>query len=100
VPTFDDKIDRKFPSWSWVGWKGPVEYRLLAEARSDEPLPMSLIREFAINLDGKELRSVAGRQGQQQRVASLSRDSTTAVAPTGPALSRRLKILLLLLRKV
>jgi hypothetical protein len=86
VPTFDDKIDRRFPSWSWVGWKGPVEYRLFAEARSEEPLPTSLVREFAINLDGKELRNVTGRRGQQQRVVSLSRDSTTAAAPTAPAL--------------
>jgi hypothetical protein len=55
VPTFDDKIDRRFPSWLWVGWKGPVEYRLFAEARSNEPLPTLLVREFAINLDEKEL---------------------------------------------
>ncbi|OXV05664.1 hypothetical protein Egran_06568 [Elaphomyces granulatus] len=85
VPNFDDKADRRFPSWSWAGWKGPVEYRLFAEANSHEPLPTSLVHGFAINLDGKELRTVTVSQGQQQRVVSLSYNLTTAVALTAPA---------------
>lgn len=84
VPTFDDKVDRRFPSWSWVGWKGPVEYRLFTEARSHEPLPTSLVHEFAINLDGKELRTVTVSQGQQQRVVSLSHNLTTAAPVQAP----------------
>jgi hypothetical protein len=47
VLTFDGKIDTKFPSWPGIGWKGPAGYRLFAEAHSDEPLPTSLVREFA-----------------------------------------------------
>jgi hypothetical protein len=84
VPTFDDKVDRRFPSWSWVGWKGPVEYRLFAEASSHEPLPTSLVHKFAINLDGKELRTVTVSQRQQQRIVSLSHNLTT-LALTAPA---------------
>lgn len=82
VPTFNDRIDRRFPSWSWVGWKGPVDFRLFVEVRYHEQLPRSLIREFAININGGELRTVMGRQGQQQRVITLTGDLATAAVTT------------------
>ncbi|RYP48701.1 hypothetical protein DL769_011176 [Monosporascus sp. CRB-8-3] len=84
VKTFDETVDRRFPSWSWAGWKGPVEYRLFAEMLPNEPLPTSLIKEFAINLDGKELQTIPGRK--QQRVApSLKGGHSTSVAPEDDA---------------
>lgn len=80
VPTFDSNLDRRFPSWSWVGWKGPVEHRLFAE---DEPLPTPLVRDFSVNLDGREVRTVAGRQWP--RASPVSRSSNaTAASPGDP----------------
>ncbi|KAF2246193.1 HET-domain-containing protein [Trematosphaeria pertusa] len=69
VQEFDESVDRQFPSWSWVGWVGAAEYRFFAEVAPYEPLPIPLIEEYAINLDGKELQIVSGRKDQV--VASL-----------------------------
>ncbi|CZR66050.1 uncharacterized protein PAC_15951 [Phialocephala subalpina] len=78
-PTFDEKVDRRFPSWSWVGWTGAVEYRLFAEMLPDEPLPTSLIEEFVINLDEGELQTIPGRM-QQKVVGPLKRGHPTSAA--------------------
>ncbi|KAE9377360.1 HET-domain-containing protein [Stipitochalara longipes BDJ] len=83
---FDETVDRRFPSWSWVGWTGAVEYRLFAEMHPDEPLPTSLIKEFAINVDGKELQIIPGRK-QQQVVPSLEGSHPTSATPEGAAAS-------------
>jgi len=56
VTTLAEKIDRRFPSWSWPGWKGPVDYRLFSAMRDDEPQAVSLVDKFAINLEGAKLR--------------------------------------------
>ncbi|KAF2685129.1 HET-domain-containing protein [Lentithecium fluviatile CBS 122367] len=61
---FEESVDRRFPSWSWVGWNSPMEYRLFAGLHSPEPLPKSLIHEFAFNVDGKDLRTFEGRGSQ------------------------------------
>jgi hypothetical protein len=61
VASFNEKVDRRFPSWSWAGWKGAVDYRLFDDMRADEPLPVSLVKKFAINLDGGELRMIGAR---------------------------------------
>jgi hypothetical protein len=43
-----------FPTWSWAGWIGRVDYRLLRFEK--EPPPDSLIGEFYIVQEGKILR--------------------------------------------
>ncbi|KAH8743461.1 heterokaryon incompatibility protein-domain-containing protein [Hyaloscypha finlandica] len=83
--TFDQNIDRRFPSWSWVGWVGAVEYRLFAEMRPEEPPPKSLIKEFAINMDGKALQTIPGRK--QQRVPSLDDSPSTSATRYDTAIS-------------
>jgi Heterokaryon incompatibility protein (HET)/Tetratricopeptide repeat len=40
--------DPKFPSWSWVGWDGPVEYRLFEEADGNVLLPTAMVRLYKI----------------------------------------------------
>ena len=47
--------------------------------RPDEPLPTSLIEEFAINLDGMELQTIPGRK--QQRVVPSLEDATQLPLP-------------------
>ena len=80
MQTFDDRVDRRFPSWSWVGWTGPVEYRLYYGMARHLPLPASLIEEFVIVVDGKGLQTIPGRK--QQRVALTSQGChLTSAAP-------------------
>lgn len=43
-----------FPTWSWAGWIGRIDYRLLKFEK--EPPPDSLIGEFYIVQEGKILR--------------------------------------------
>ncbi|KAL8299375.1 hypothetical protein RB593_009323 [Gaeumannomyces tritici] len=44
--------DMQFPSWSWAGWDGPVEYRLFGgEGGGDLPLPILLLSDYKVWLD-------------------------------------------------
>lgn len=61
VTALDDKVDRRFPSWSWAGWKGPVGYHPFDDVHPDKPPPGSLVNKFAINLGGGGLRFTPGR---------------------------------------
>ncbi|KAL8364569.1 hypothetical protein RB595_003720 [Gaeumannomyces hyphopodioides] len=56
LATLDDvnigSPDRQFPSWSWAGWDGPVEYRLFGgEGGGDLPLPTLLLSDCKVGLD-------------------------------------------------
>ncbi|KAI1774166.1 heterokaryon incompatibility protein-domain-containing protein [Hypoxylon cercidicola] len=42
------KPDMQFPSWSWAGWDGPVEYRLFKGVEGNLHLPTSLFTDFEI----------------------------------------------------
>lgn len=42
------KPDPRFPSWSWAGWDGPVDHRLLQWATDLTERPISLIKTFHI----------------------------------------------------
>ncbi|KAI0382754.1 heterokaryon incompatibility protein-domain-containing protein [Hypomontagnella monticulosa] len=57
LPTLCDmsmgKPDTKFPSWSWAGWDGPVEYRLFSVVEGNVQLPTPLF-------DGKEVSTGRG----------------------------------------
>ncbi|KAI3324036.1 hypothetical protein HD806DRAFT_544083 [Xylariaceae sp. AK1471] len=79
--SFDKSIDRRFPSWSWVGWAGPVEYRLFAEMHPDELISKSLIDQFTINLDGQDLTTIPGRKSPREH-ATTSEAITSIVAST------------------
>ena len=55
------QVNRKFPSWSWAGWNGSADYRFFAEpTTTEEPLPMSLIKSYTVNVDQK-LRMILTR---------------------------------------
>ena len=48
------QVNRNFPSWSWAGWTGPIDYSLFAETISaEEPLPTPLVNSYTIEVDGK-----------------------------------------------
>ncbi|KAM5361880.1 hypothetical protein ACJZ2D_012825 [Fusarium nematophilum] len=38
--------DAQFPSWSWVGWDGPVEYRLYEQVKEEVLLPIPKVRVY------------------------------------------------------
>nr|RBR02157.1 hypothetical protein FVER53263_09792 [Fusarium verticillioides] len=40
------KPDPRFPSWSWAGWDGPVDYTLFAWAAEKADRPLPLINSF------------------------------------------------------
>lgn len=48
-PTGDP--DPNFPSWSWVGWDGPVEYRLFEHAQGEIVLPTPRVNSYNM-IDG------------------------------------------------
>lgn len=96
----DDMVDRRFPSWSWAGWAGPAEYRLFADMHPEEPLPISLIREFSISLNGKEGQTIPARKLQQtprggttSSVASTTPNDTDTTPLTPPSLPNILQFL-------
>ena len=61
-----------FPTWSWAGWIGRVDYRLLNLDKS--PSPDSLIHEFFIIQQSKVLRLLGYRRGNT--------DPSTKASPT------------------
>lgn len=51
--------DPKFPSWSWAGWDGPVEYRLFEEADGNVLLPTAIVRLYKIgNRSSSQVKEV------------------------------------------
>ncbi|KAK4208729.1 HET-domain-containing protein [Rhypophila decipiens] len=52
VTVVDDNVDRRFPSWSWAGWKGAVDYRLFQDDHKGR-LPVLLVGQFGINLGAR-----------------------------------------------
>ncbi|KAM7183501.1 HET domain containing protein [Rhypophila sp. PSN 637] len=75
VTAVDDNVDRRFPSWSWAGWKGAVDYRLFQDDHKG-PLPVLLVDQFGINLGGQtDLRFTPDRSesdpGQSRRYLPL-----------------------------
>lgn len=75
IVPFDQTVDRRFPSWSWAGWVGPVQYRLFADMSPDEPFPMSLIEEFTVNLDENKPQTVPGRGVPRHATPRNARDT-------------------------
>ncbi|KAK4164792.1 heterokaryon incompatibility protein-domain-containing protein [Cladorrhinum sp. PSN259] len=55
VTAMNDNVDRRFPSWSWAGWKGAVDYSLfkLNDEKAASTFPVSVVKEFALNLGGQ-----------------------------------------------
>lgn len=45
--------DPRFPSWSWAGWDGPVDYRLFEGVQDALDRPEPLVRKF--KLDGQDV---------------------------------------------
>ncbi|CAI6091846.1 unnamed protein product [Clonostachys chloroleuca] len=45
--------DLRFPSWSWAGWDGPVDYRLFEAIKDASDRPLPLVRKF--KLDGQDI---------------------------------------------
>ncbi|KAI0459505.1 heterokaryon incompatibility protein-domain-containing protein [Xylaria acuta] len=52
LPTLSDlsmgRPDSQFPSWSWAGWDGPVEYRLFTEVDGKLQLPAPMFDRYCI----------------------------------------------------
>lgn len=79
------QADRNFPSCSWAGWTGPVEYRLFAETMSaEEPLPTPLIKSSTVRANGK-LQTIPARMSGKEKLPSLrsgTPDTATTSHPT------------------
>jgi hypothetical protein len=45
--------DLRFPSWSWAGWDGPVDFRLFEAIKDASDRPLPLVRKF--KLDGQDI---------------------------------------------
>ncbi|CAG9982970.1 unnamed protein product [Clonostachys byssicola] len=41
--------DLRFPSWSWAGWDGSVDYRLFEAIKDDNDRPLPLVRKFKLH---------------------------------------------------
>ena len=67
------QVNRNFPSWSWAGWTGPIDYSLFAETISaEEPLPTPLVNSYTIKLDGKPQVLPARISGKKTSLDSAS----------------------------
>ena len=86
-PQLDTSVDRRFPSWSWVGWKGSVEYRFFTDALPREPHPTPMISKYAINLDGTQLLIVKDRV-HDRTIATP--ESEASAAPTSTSTNHAL----------
>lgn len=92
LPAMEDvdlgEVNRKFPSWSWAGWTGRVEYRLFVETVSaEEPLPTPLTSSYTIKVNGK-LQTIPARVSRKEilpdspfTTPNLATTSHTADAP-------------------
>lgn len=78
--SFDKSVDRRFPSWSWVGWKGAVEYRFFADAFPKERHPTPLTLEYVTNVDGTQL--LITKDFVQERTIVESGSNTSAASAT------------------
>ncbi|KAJ4289051.1 hypothetical protein N0V90_011393 [Kalmusia sp. IMI 367209] len=54
--------DPQFPSWSWVGWDGPVEYRLFHEAKGEMLLPVPQVEVYE-TMDGPIRDAITTQKG-------------------------------------
>ncbi|KAL8297104.1 hypothetical protein RB597_006273 [Gaeumannomyces tritici] len=78
VMTLDDAkyepgdVDLRFPSWSWAGWDGPVDFRLFEWLTRPHEQPIALAR--SIELDG---RQVFPCPDDQSRVPTTDRPKPT-----------------------
>ena len=77
------QVNRNFPSWSWAGWTGPIDYSFFTETSSAQeplptPLPTPLIDSYTIEVDGKPQIIPARICGKQ-----ISLDSTSVTATIG-----------------
>ena len=73
------QVNRNFPSWSWAGWSGPIDYPFFTETISaKEPLPMPLVGSYTIEVDGKAQVIPARISGKK-----TSLDSTSATSKIG-----------------
>ena len=67
------QANRNFPSWSWAGWTGPIDYSLFAGFISaEEPLPTPLVNSYTIEVDGKPQVIPARISGQLPSLDSTS----------------------------
>ena len=75
------QVDRNFPSWSWVGWTGPIDYSFFADIVSiEEPLPTPLVKSYTIEVDGKPRVIPARISGKETSLDSTSRIGTPSDA--------------------
>lgn len=82
VTPFDEGVDRRFSSWSWAGWQGPTEYRIMDHMLPNEALPEPLMHGITVNLDGGELQQIPGRKQPQVKASPAS--NPEAISPALP----------------
>jgi hypothetical protein len=69
-----------FPTWSWAGWVGPVEYRLTHP--EGEPLPSPQIDAFYTHHHGR-LKRINTRQASARLKSDIIANATGSMYPPG-----------------
>ncbi|KAH8654296.1 hypothetical protein BGZ61DRAFT_524257 [Ilyonectria robusta] len=54
--------DPQFPSWSWVGWDGPVEYRVFEHSKGEMVLPAPRVKVYD-TINGPISDIIQGQKG-------------------------------------
>ena len=92
LPTPSDirmgKPDMQFPSWSWAGWDGPVDYHLFEETEGILHLPMPLVTHYRVGKDSTIIRTddqtdVSGARTETSRDTSLDKSLQTKTHDAG-----------------
>lgn len=79
------QVNRNFPSWSWAGWTGPIDYSLFVEAISaEEPLPTPLTSSYTIDVNG-ELQTIPARRSGKNASPDSDSDTPNIEASSSPA---------------
>jgi hypothetical protein len=73
--------DQSFPSWSWAGWDGPVEYRLFGDLNDGGKLPRSLIKDFRLG-SRPSSKIIHEETSEQTRVLTMQPPTTVTSSMT------------------
>lgn len=71
-----------FPSWSWAGWVGPIEYRLTN--LENEPLPTPSVDTFSIYHQGRHLEIHTHRASTSQTTSTSTTHPPISAPDLGP----------------
>ena len=72
------KPDMQFPSWSWAGWDGPVDYRLFEKTEGKLHLPTPFFKDFKLGRTLARESSASESSASQIDISQASAISNTS----------------------